>query len=110
MSRVKYGALRAKMSARARRRSEKLYRQHLKEMTVSQMREALELTQEQLAARLETSQVAVSRLESRGDMLLSTLHRVVAAMGGALEIRATFAKGKSLRLARPMRVAKNKKR
>lgn len=58
--------------------------------TLRQLRVALDLTQTELAYRLETSQAEVSRLERRDDMLLSTLSRYVAAVGGRLEVNAVF--------------------
>lgn len=54
------------------------------------LRKALQLTQAQIAEELGIGQAAVSRLERRSDMYLSTLRRFVAAMGGELEIRARF--------------------
>lgn len=57
------------------------------------LRKALQFTQEQVAAELGLGQAAVSRLERRSDMLLSTLRRFVGALGGELEIRAKFPNG-----------------
>ena len=51
-------------------------------MALNELREALELTQEQLAELMKVSQVAVSRMERRPDMYVSTLRRVIEAMGG----------------------------
>ena len=58
-----------------------------------QLRKALALTQEQVAQELGIGQAAVSRLERRPDMYLSTLRRFVEAMGGELEMRARFPSG-----------------
>jgi transcriptional regulator with XRE-family HTH domain len=57
------------------------------------LRKAMQFTQEQVAAELGIGQAAVSRLERRPDVYLSTLRRFVGAMGGELEIRARFADG-----------------
>ena len=51
------------------------------------------LSQVELAARLQIQQSAVSKLEHRDDMLVSTLSSVVSALGGTLEIRALFPDG-----------------
>lgn len=88
----RFSELEARMSPRAKALSEKLYRQHRAEMAISELREALALTQAELAASLDVSQEAVSRLERRPDMLISTLRHVVEAMGGELEIRAVLPK------------------
>jgi DNA-binding XRE family transcriptional regulator len=60
------------------------------EMTLRDLRRALDRTQVDLARALGVKQETVSRLEQRSDMLLSTLRRCVAAMGGALELMAKF--------------------
>ncbi len=60
------------------------------EMTLRDLRKALDLTQERLAQTLNIGQDSVSRLEKRSDLLLSTLRGYVAAMGGSLELVARF--------------------
>ena len=54
------------------------------------LRQAVEQTQEDLAATLGVGQDTISRLEQRSDMLLSTLRRYVEGMGGKLELVAQF--------------------
>ena len=60
------------------------------EMTLRELRLALDMTQEQLADLLETGQHGISRLERRNDMKLSTLENYVSALGGELKIVASF--------------------
>ena len=60
------------------------------ELTLRDLRKAHEMTQEKLAAVLGMKQASVSDLEKRSDMLLSTLREYIEALGGELEIRATF--------------------
>jgi transcriptional regulator with XRE-family HTH domain len=60
------------------------------EMTLRDLREAHELTQERMAATLRISQDGVSRIEKRSDFLLSTLRSYVEAMGGKLRLIAEF--------------------
>jgi len=48
------------------------------------------LTQEELADRLDVSQSAIAHLEQRADTSVSTLRKVIEAMGGELEITAKF--------------------
>ena len=50
-------------------------------MGLAMIREAGNLTQTELAARLDVTQGAVSRLEARGDALLSTLQNYLEAAG-----------------------------
>ncbi len=58
--------------------------------TLEELRVALGLSQEELARRLDVQQPAVSKLTSRGDMRISTLRDLIAAMGGELHVTATF--------------------
>jgi DNA-binding XRE family transcriptional regulator len=58
--------------------------------TLKDLRQAVERTQEELAARLGVGQDTVSRIERRSDILLSTLRRYVEAMGGELQLVARF--------------------
>lgn len=64
------------------------------EMPLYELRKAMELSQEQLATSLNVKQAAVSKIERRTDMYISTLRRFVGAMGGNLEIVAHFPEGK----------------
>lgn len=58
--------------------------------TLKDLRLAAQKTQEELAAALGVGQDAISRLEKRSDMLLSTLRHYVEGMGGTLELVARF--------------------
>ncbi len=60
------------------------------EMTLRDLRKALDLTQARLAEVLNIGQDSVSRLEQRSDLMLSTLRGYVAALGGRLELIARF--------------------
>ncbi len=62
----------------------------LMEMDLRAIRELLGKTQEDLAEATDMTQSEVSRLERRPDVRLSTLKRVVEALGGEIEIVATF--------------------
>ena len=63
-------------------------------MPLHELRATRQLTQQQLAQALEMSQAAVSQLEQRTDVYLSTLENFVEAMGGRLELYAVFPDGK----------------
>src|SRR5438105_2174511 len=55
-----------------------------------ELRQLAEVTQAELAARLHIDQTAVSRLEQRDDIRLSTLRAYIEALGAQLRIDATF--------------------
>jgi DNA-binding transcriptional regulator YiaG len=50
-------------------------------MNLAMIRKAAQLTQVEVARRLGVGQAAVSRMENRGDMLLSTLYDYLTATG-----------------------------
>lgn len=60
------------------------------ETTLRDLRKALELTQVEVAHKLHMKQEAVSRLERRTDLLLSTLIAYIKSMGGELQLTAKF--------------------
>jgi transcriptional regulator with XRE-family HTH domain len=66
------------------------------EMALQQLRKARQLTQEQMARALKIGQDSVSRLESRSDLLISTLQSYVEAMGGELKIVVEFKEGSAI--------------
>jgi len=68
-------------------------REEMKQMPLHELREARRLTQQQLARTLDMTQAAVSQVEKRTDMYLSTLENFVEAMGGHLEMYAVFPDG-----------------
>ena len=67
----------------------------IKEMPLKRLREARHLTQEHLANILAVDQSAISQMERRADMYVSTLAAFVKALGGELELRAVFADGEA---------------
>lgn len=67
--------------------------------TLSQLRHARRLTQNQLAAALGVSQAQVSRIENQADLYLSTLRSYVEAMGGELQLHAVFPDGQAALLS-----------
>src|SRR5690606_1644788 len=60
------------------------------EITLGELRKSLGITQTQLAEIAKMSQSELSKTERRDDHLVSTLHRIVQALGGELEIVARF--------------------
>ena len=57
---------------------------------LGELRRHREMTQVELAQRLERTQASVSAMETAGDNLLSTYRTVVEGMGGHLELVAVF--------------------
>lgn len=68
------------------------------EMSLRELRRALGRTQVKVAKDLGIGQEAVSRLESRADMLISTLDRYIKEAGGELELVARFPHRKPVKL------------
>jgi len=63
------------------------------EMLLSEVRQLVGLTQEEAAKKLGVKQPTLSRLESQDDMYISTLRRLIEALGGQLEIVAHLPAG-----------------
>lgn len=82
--------LREKMSPERRAKNEAAAREMLEELALQELREAANLTQEQVAALLQIKQASVSKIERQEDMYLSTLQRYVLALGGKLKLVASF--------------------
>ena len=60
------------------------------EMSLRDLRKAMNKTQVKMAKTLGIQQEGVSRIEKRSDLLLSTLRGYVEAMGGELRLIAEF--------------------
>jgi len=60
------------------------------EKSLRDLRRARTLTQKRVAKKLGIGQESVSKLESRSDLMISTLRNYVEAMGGHLNLIAEF--------------------
>ncbi|HEY0288798.1 MAG TPA: XRE family transcriptional regulator [Pseudomonas sp.] len=89
----KFTDLVAQRSPESRERVDALYQQLRAEMPLHELRQAKALSQDTLAKTLHINQAAVSKMERRTDMYISTLRSYIRAMGGELEIIATFPEG-----------------
>ena len=58
--------------------------------TLGELRRHRDLTQTELARRLDRAQASVSAMETAADNLVSTLRMAVEGMGGRLEVTAVF--------------------
>lgn len=92
-----FSDLEARMSKAALDESERIYADLREEMALGEIRAASGLSQEEMARRLKVNQAQVSRLEKRVDLKISTLSRVVGALGGRLQVTAKFG-GKTVTL------------
>jgi transcriptional regulator with XRE-family HTH domain len=62
-------------------------------MALAELREARKLTQRNLARTLGVGQGAVSKIEKRTDMYLSSVESSIKAMGGQFRMIASFPDG-----------------
>ena len=80
-------------SPERRRRIEAIKEELLAEMPLHELRRARSLTQQDMAKALNVNQPAVSKLEQRADMYVSSLRSYIEAVGGRLRIVAEFPDG-----------------
>ena len=85
-----YKDLQSKMSAKQRTESAKLTKQMLSEIALCELRQSLKLTQNQVAESLQIKQPSLAKIEKQNDMFISTLARIINALGGKLKIIAAF--------------------
>ena len=85
-----FSKLRDRMSTEAKERIEAKVELASFEMDLAEMRRTLKLSQGELAETFGVKQSSVAKLEKRVDMYMSTLHRIIKAMGGELEMIAHF--------------------
>ncbi|MGY2184759.1 hypothetical protein D3C81_478070 [compost metagenome] len=89
----KFADLVARRSPESQARVDVLLKKLRAEMPLHELRQAQALSQENLAKTLHVNQAAISKMERRTDMYISTLRSYIRAMGGELEIIATFPEG-----------------
>ena len=82
----KFSDLKARMLPEARARAESRTKDMIAEMLLTEIRQLVGLTQEDVAKKLGIKQPTLSKLESQDDMYISTLRRLVEALGGKLEM------------------------
>jgi len=89
----KFETLERKMSPERLARSKAKAKSIMADMLIAEIRKEVGLTQDELAANLGITQPSMSKLESQDDMHVSTLRRIVRALGGELEIVAHLPAG-----------------
>jgi len=68
-------------------------RELIEELVLADIRRMTGKTQQEVARILGIRQPSLSKLESQGDMQLSTLRKMVHAIGGRLHVLASFPQG-----------------
>ncbi|AXH00623.1 XRE family transcriptional regulator [Deinococcus sp. VB343] len=100
----KWSELREKMTPEQQARAAAKAEAMSLELQLVELRQAREKTQVEVAEAMNTQQAAISKLERREDMYLSTLREYVEALGGHLKLVASFPDGdiplRSLELSR----------
>lgn len=89
----KFEFLRSKMSPKSQKRAQEKAAVLRDNMALVELRQARFLSQKSLSETLQVGQAAVSKLEKRTDMYVSSLRRIIQAMGGELDIVAHFPEG-----------------
>jgi transcriptional regulator with XRE-family HTH domain len=81
------------------RAAEEQAQEEILALKLTALREQLELTQTEVATKLDISQPSVANLESRGEEIkLSTLKRYVEALGGTLSLDIELPDGRHIGL------------
>jgi transcriptional regulator with XRE-family HTH domain len=78
---------------RTRERTAIRTRELLGDLLLSEMRKLTGKSQRQIAEALGIRQPSLSKLEGQSDMQISTLRKIVTALGGELDVIARFPKG-----------------
>ena len=84
----KFEELEKKLTPESLVRARSRAKEMMTEMLLAEIRKSVGLTQEDLAAQLGIKQPTLSKLESQDDMQVSTLSRLIQALGGELELIA----------------------
>ena len=84
----KFQELEQKLSPESLARAKARAKEIMTEMLLAEIRKSVGLTQEDLAAQLGIKQPTLSKLEAQDDMQVSTLSRLIQALGGELELIA----------------------
>ncbi|MGA3324119.1 MAG: XRE family transcriptional regulator [Terriglobia bacterium] len=78
------------MTKGEQRQAHMLAMRDLANMELAELREALQVSQGDLAKKLRVTQAAISRLERRPNVLIESIANYVEALGGRLELHAVL--------------------
>lgn len=93
MKRTTWDDLKRGMSPARRAQAEVRAKELASALHLDEVRKARQLSQQQLAETMESTQRQVSKIERSADLYLSTLRRFIEAMDGELVLAARFADG-----------------
>ena len=86
--------LREKMSPDRRAKVAARTHELLADLPLQEIRLARQLSQQEVAQKLNVKQAAVSKMERRTDLYISTLRKHIEALGGVLVLHADFPEGR----------------
>lgn len=95
-----FSELTAKLSPESRTRVAQKTADLKGKMALSELRQVCQRSQQDLATALNVNQPAIAKLEKRAHTSVATLRRYIEALGGTLEITASF-HGKTIVIAPP---------
>jgi predicted transcriptional regulator len=81
------------MSKASQKRAAERTKVLLREMLLSELRKATGYSQKALAMKLKMKQPSLSKLENAKDMQVTTLQKIIGALGGEVQIVCKFRKG-----------------
>ena len=94
----KFKDLLNKLPASSQKKINKRVSDSVEEIVLGEMRKIAGYTQVELASKMGVSQSALSQLEKNKNIQMSTLAKLVKAIGGELEVNVKY-KGKELRIS-----------
>lgn len=89
----KFSELRSRMSPEAQARAAVRAEAMWVDMQLQAVRQARQMTQLDVGTAMGIEQAAISKLERRNDMHVSTLREYIRALGGELKLVASFPDG-----------------
>ena len=70
----------------------------LRSIQLSEVRNLVEMTQKDLAKKIDVSQAAISKMENQKDVNVSTLRKLIEAVGGKLDVTVRLPDKPAVRL------------
>ncbi|BEV14144.1 XRE family transcriptional regulator [Herbaspirillum sp. DW155] len=104
----KFSELRAGMRPQARMQAQARTESLQTSIKLQALRKSLKVTQADLASSLQVQQAAISKMENRDDLLVSSVMDFVRGLGGQLVLTATFPGNKTFDLTpEPVKVRRS---